>query len=654
MPPNPNQQPVVPSPPNQNLNRITPATNPAVVQSPAQVASGHPNMPPPTNNHPSPTLNSAEAKAQAKIGQAMQEGKIDLLDIIAPAAFVVTPNYVQLNNTYLKTFFVYTYPRYLNTNWLSPVINFDMTIDISMFVYPMATHDVMGQLKRRQSQLESTSMIQKEKGMVRDPELDTAIGDIDSIRETLQKGESRLFQFSLYFTIYAATLDELAGLTHNLESALGGLLIYTKQSFLQMEQGFNTTLPMASDELKILRNLDTGSLSTTFPFTSATLSSNEGILYGINRHNSSLILFDRFKLENANSVVFARSGAGKSYAIKLEAIRYLMLGTDVIVIDPENEYEKLCEALGGSFIPLSLNSEKRINPFDLPPLTEGETGETVMRSNVAMLTGLIGLMVGGLNPEESSIVDKAIYETYAVKDITIDPATHRNPQPLLIDFMSVLANMSGSQSLVQRLTKYSEGSFAGLFNQPTNIDLQKGLIAFSIRDLEENLRPIGMYLVLTYIWNRIRREMRRRILVIDEAWLVMKYEDSAQFVNSLVKRARKYYLGVTIISQDVEDFLNSQYGRSILNNATMQILLKQSSTSIEKIAEAFNLTDGEKYLLLEANVGEGLFFAGQNHVAIQIIASNTEDQIITTNPQQLMALKEAAKTLAGGANTTNS
>lgn len=630
--------------PNTNLQPPQPTTP---IQPPVQpVAAAAP--PAPTNNHLVPAVGGAQQQAQVKVGRAMQAGKIDLLDIIAPAAFVVSPNYIQLNNTYLKTFFVYTYPRYLNTNWLSPVINFDMTIDISMFVYPMATHDVMGQLKRRQSQLESTSMIQKEKGMVRDPELDTAIGDIDSMREALQKGESRLFQFSLYFTIYASTLDELAGLTHNLEAALGGLLIYTKQSFLQMEQGFNSTLPLATDELKVLRNLDTGSLSTTFPFTSATLSSNEGILYGINRHNSSLILFDRFKLDNANSVVFARSGAGKSYFVKLEAIRYLMLGTDVIVIDPENEYEKLCEALGGSFIPLSLNSEKRINPFDLPSLTEGETGETVMRSNVAMLTGLIGLMVGGLNSEESSIVDKAIYETYAVKDITTDPATHRNPPPLLTDFMSVLANMTGSQSLVQRLTKYSEGSFAGLFNQPTNIDLQKGLIAFSIRDLEENLRPIGMYLVLTYIWNRIRHEMRRRILVIDEAWLVMKYEDSAQFVNSLVKRARKYYLGVTVISQDVEDFLNSQYGRSILNNSTMQILLKQSSTTIEKIAEAFNLTDGEKYLLLEAGVGEGLFFAGQNHVAIQIIASNTEDQIITTNPQQLLALKEAAKTMAAG------
>lgn len=634
---------------------MPPATNgvPTVAPAPTATPVANPTpFVPSVLATPAPTLPAnpqvvAAAKTTAVGAQtastAMLGGKTGLLDIIAPAAFVVTPNHLQLNNTYLKTFFVYTYPRYLNTNWLSPVINFDMTIDITMFIYPIATKELMGQLRRRQSQLESTDMMQKEKGMVRDPELETAIEDIDSMRDALQKGESRLFQYSLYFTLYARSLEELETLTRTLESALGGMLIYTKQAFLQMEQGFNSSLPLGTDELRILRNMDTGSLSTTFPFTSATLSSNEGILYGINRHNSSLILFDRFNLENANSVVFARSGAGKSYTVKLEAIRYLMLGTDVIVIDPENEYEKLAEALGGSFIPISLTSNKRINPFDLPPVPEGETGEGVLRSNIAMLTGLLALMVGNLTPEESGLIDKALYQVYALKDITSDPATFSNPPPMLPDFVGILANMSGAQSLVQRLDKYVDGSFAGLFTQPTNIDLGKGLIAFSIRDLEEQLRPVGMYLILTYIWNKIRHEMRRRLLILDEAWILMQHEDSARFVNALVKRARKYYLGVTIISQDVEDFLSSQYGRSILNNASMQILLKQSTTSAEKIAEAFNLTDGEKLLLLESDVGEGLFFAGQNHVAIKIIASYTEDQIITTNPQQLLALKAAAR-----------
>jgi len=569
----------------------------------------------------------------------LASGSTSVADIIAPAAQVITPNHMQLNNLYTKTFFVYTYPRYLNTNWLSPVINYDMTLDISMFIYPVETAAIMSQLRKRQTQLESSLSIQREKGMVRDPELENAIGDIDALRDLLQQGQSRIFQLSLYFTLYAKSTEELETLTHQLESTLGGLLIYTKQTFFQMEQGFNSCLPMNSDQLKVLRNLDTASLSTTFPFTSATLSQNKGILYGINRHNNSLILFDRFDLENANEVVFARSGAGKSYAVKLEALRYYMLDTDVIVIDPENEYRTLSESVGGSFINLSLNSDKRINPFDLPKAVAGDTGDSILRSNIAVLEGLLGLMVGGLTPDESGILDKALYETYALKDITADINTHQNQPPLLTDLLTVLSNITGAESMVKRLQKYTEGTFAGLFTQPTNFELDNRFIVFSIRDLEETLRPIGMYLILTYIWNKIRNELKRRILILDEAWIMMQFEDSARFVHAMVKRARKYYLGVSVITQDVEDFLTSQYGRSVINNAAMQILLKQSTHAVDKIAETFNLTQGEKYLLVESDIGEGLFFAGHNHVAIKIIASYAEDQIITTNPEQLLALK---------------
>ena len=569
----------------------------------------------------------------------LASGSTSVADIIAPAAQVITPNHMQLNNLYTKTFFVYTYPRYLNTNWLSPVINYDMTLDISMFIYPVETAAIMSQLRKRQTQLESSLSIQREKGMVRDPELENAIGDIDALRDLLQQGQSRIFQLSLYFTLYAKSTEELETLTHQLESTLGGLLIYTKQTFFQMEQGFNSCLPMNSDQLKVLRNLDTASLSTTFPFTSATLSQNKGILYGINRHNNSLILFDRFDLENANEVIFARSGAGKSYAVKLEALRYYMLDTDVIVIDPENEYRTLSESVGGSFINLSLNSDKRINPFDLPKAVAGDTGDSILRSNIAVLEGLLGLMVGGLTPDESGILDKALYETYALKDITADINTHQNQPPLLTDLLTVLSNITGAESMVKRLQKYTEGTFAGLFTQPTNFELDNRFIVFSIRDLEETLRPIGMYLILTYIWNKIRNELKRRILILDEAWIMMQFEDSARFVHAMVKRARKYYLGVSVITQDVEDFLTSQYGRSVINNAAMQILLKQSTHAVDKIAETFNLTEGEKYLLVESDIGEGLFFAGHNHVAIKIIASYAEDQIITTNPEQLLALK---------------
>lgn len=583
-------------------------------------------------------IKQAESKHQAE--EVFRRGMADILDLIAPADFLVTPNYLRLGNTFVKTLFVYTYPRYLQTNWLSIIINYDIVCDIGMFVYPMEAKQVMTTLRKKVGQLESTKTIEEEKGMVRNPELETAISDIEGLRDVLQRGEIRLFQYALYFTIYTESLEELNTITKQLESTLGGMLVYTKQTLLQMEQGFNSTLPIATDELFVARNLDTASLSTTFPFTSAELTSNEGILYGLNRHNNSLILFDRFNLENANSVVFGKAGSGKSYAIKLEALRSLMFGTDIIVIDPENEYQQMCEAVGGSYLSLSLSSEQRINPFDLPTIVpEGETGEDVLRDAVVSIKGLLGLMLGQITPEEDAILDKALFESYALKDITSDAASHKNPPPLMSDLQNVLANMTGAENLVKRISKYTEGTFSGLFNKPTNFSLEKGFVVFSIRDLEEQLRPIGMYLILNYIWNKIRFQMRKRICIIDEAWIMMQYEDSAKFIYGLAKRARKYYLGLTVITQDVEDFLGSQYGRAVISNSSLQLLLKQSSASIEKVAGIFNLTEGEKFLLLECDVGEGLFFAGLNHVAIKVIASYTEDQLITTSPKQLLELR---------------
>ncbi len=593
-------------------------------------------------NQPQPQTNNQAPPPQAPAQNPVPTtGMSSLLDLVAPPSFEIKPNYLKLGNTYTRTLFVFTYPRYVQTNWLSPIINYDITLDVSMFIYPIGTKEMMGQLKKKAGQLESSLAIQREKGFVRDPELETAVSDIESLRDVLQRGEMRIFQFSLYFTIYAASEDELNTITEQLESTLGGMLIYTKQALLQMEPGFSSTLPLGIDKLQVMRNLDTASLSTTFPFTSATLSSNEGILYGLNRHNNSLVLFDRFNLENANSVVFAKAGAGKSYAVKIEALRSLMLGTDVIIIDPENEYKVLCEAVGGSYLNISINSDQRINPFDLPKagtqIAAGSSGEDILRSNVAMLHGLISLMLEGLTPEEDAILEKAIFETYALKDITADIESHKNPPPLLSDLQAVVSNMSGANSIVQKLSKYTEGTFKGLFDKPTNFDLSKGFIVFSVRDLEDTLRPIGMYLVLNYIWQRVRFDMRRRLLIIDEAWWMMQHEDSGKFLYALAKRARKYYLGLTIVSQDVEDFLDSKYGRTVVNNSSLQILLKQSTAAINKVSEVFNLTEGEKFLLLECEVGEGLFFAGLNHVAIKIIASYTEDQMITTDPRELLA-----------------
>jgi type IV secretory pathway VirB4 component len=589
--------------------------------------------------------------------QTYQQGMNSVFDLIAPASIEIKPNYLKIGNIYTRSLFVFTYPSYVQTNWLAQIINYDITLDISMFIYPIGSKEMMGQLRKKAGQLQSSLAIEQEKGLVRNPELETAIQNIEGLRDALQKGEMRLFQFGLYFTVYAKSEDELNTITEQLESTLGGMLIYTKQTLLQMEQGFSSTAPLGLDELKILRNLDTASLSTTFPFTSATLTSNDGILYGLNRHNNSLILFDRFNLENANSVVFAKAGAGKSYAIKLEVLRYLMLGTDVLVIDPENEYKTLCEAVGGNYLSISLNADRRINPFDLPKsgnqIQAGATGDDILRSNINMLKGLLSLMFEGLTPEEDAILEKALYETYALKDITADAESQKNTPPLLTDLESVLQNMSGTQAMVQKIGKYTQGTFKGLFDQPTNFDLDTGFVVFSIRDLEDTLRPIAMYLILNYIWQKVRFNVRRRILIIDEAWTMMQHEDSGKFLFAMAKRCRKYYLGLTVISQDVEDFLGSKYGRSIINNSSMQILMKQSPSSVDKIASVFNLTEGEKFLLLECEVGEGLFFAGLNHVAIKIIASYTEDQLITTNPQEILDQQAAQTKAENNKNTEN-
>lgn len=565
--------------------------------------------------------------------EELAKGTSSVRDIIAPAAFTVNSNYLQVGSLFTKTLFVFTYPRYIETNWLSPIINYDITIDMGMYIHPLESKDVMMDLKKQVGKIESSMLIGQEKGAPRDPEMETALGDVEALRDVLQRGEVRLFQFGLYFTIYASSQEELKTITEQLESTLGGLLIYTKEALFQMEQGFTSTLPLMMDELNVLRNFDTGSLSSTFPFTSTELTQDDGILYGINRHNNSLIIFDRFNLENANAVVFAKSGSGKSYFVKLEALRYLMLGTDVIVIDPENEYKALSEAVGGSYLEISLNSDKRINPFDLPVGSE-ESGEDVLRSTIASLHGLINLMVGGLNPEEDAVVDKALYETYALKDITTDPESQKNEPPLMQDFYNVLSNMAGTESLRARLSKYVEGTFASLYNQKTNFQLNPGFVVFSVRDLEEQLRPVAMYTILDYIWTKIRMDMKQRVMIIDEAWWMMQYEDSAKFLHGLAKRARKYYLGLTIISQDVEDFLGSKYGKAVVANSSMQILMKQSTASIDIVSEVFNLTEGEKYLLLESDVGEGLFFAGLNHVAMKVVASYTEDKIINTDPRQ--------------------
>lgn len=583
-----------------------------------------------------------QEQEQQQALRVYREGITTIRDIIAPSAMEVNYNYIRLGTYFLRSFFVFTYPRYLYTDWLSPLINSDFELDTSMFVYPVESKEIMQKLRTKVTQIESTYSEQREKGYVRDPVLETAYQDVEELRDVLQRGESRFFKMSLYFTLYAKSLEELEKLTDVLESNLGGQLIFTKRAILQQEDCFNSTLPFANDEMLVTRNFDTGALSTSFPFVSNELSNNEGILYGINRHNNSLVLFDRFSLENANMVVLAKSGSGKSYAVKLEALRSMMLGTEIIIIDPESEYVALSEAVGGSYLSLSLNSDFRINPFDLPKLYEEDvSGEDVLRSNIIMLHGLVKLMVGGeLTPLEDNILDQAIGQTYATKGITSDIQTQGQTPPLMSDLQKVLSSLKGGESIAERMKKYTTGTFAGLFNQPSNISLDNQFIVFSIKDLEEELRPLAMYIILNFIWSRVKSERKKRQLIVEEAWIMMKYQESAQFIYSIAKRARKYYLGLTTISQDIDEFIGSPYGRAIINNTSLSLLMKQHPATVDVIAKNFHLTQAEKYFLLNCEVGEGLFFAGLNHIAIKVVASYDEDQLITTNPEQLNQMEQ--------------
>jgi type IV secretory pathway VirB4 component len=591
-----------------------------------------------------------------------RQGVVTMRDLIAPPSIEVDSGYIRIGKRYAKTIYVYGYPRQVFTGWLSPIINLDEIIDTSLYIYPVESRVVLDNLKRKVGQLEASYTINQEKGRVRDPGLEAAIQDAEELRDKLQVGEERFFRFGLYLTMYANSIDELTQVGRKIEGIFGQSLIYSKPATLQMEQGFNTTTPLGSDQMQISRNMNTGALSTSFPFTSSDLSRNEGILYGLNRHNNGLVLFDRFSLENANMVVFAKSGAGKSFAIKLEALRSLMMGVEVIVIDPEDEYRSLSNAVGGSYLRLSLASQTRINPFDLPRVFDQEEADNALQANIITLHGLLRLMMGGatvnsttgatlsspLTPAEDADMDVAIINTYARAGISKDPLTHSATPPTMNDLYNTLASMTGNgPSLAQRLRKYTTGTFSGIFSEQSNVQLDNPFLVFNIRDLEDELRPVGMYIVLNYIWNKVKSDKRKRMLIIDEAWQLMKYDDSAAFMFSLAKRARKYYLGLTTISQDVEDFLSNKMGRAVVANSSLQLLLKQAPSAIDIVADTFKLTSEEKNRLSQFPVGEGLFFAGLNHVVIRILASETESQLISTDPKALEAARnEQAKASA--------
>lgn len=570
---------------------------------------------------------------------------LELKDIIAPSALKIEPRAINLGDKVARTFFVISYPSLLSDNWFSPVINLDKVFDISIFIHPIETSKILRQFQKRVAEVQSQIHMREGKGLVRDPILDKAYQDLEDLRDKLQQAQEKIFDVGLYITIYGDNPQDLDKAESEIKSILESKMIYVKPALFQQEEGFKSVSPTATDLLSVHSKLNSSPLSSLFPFVSFDLTSDKGILYGLNRHNSSLILFDRFSLENYNSITFAKAGSGKSYATKLEILRTLMFDTDVIVIDPEREYEYLAEATGGRYFNISLTSEHHINPFDLPIPGEDEAPADILRSNIVNLVGLFRLMLGGLTPEEDAMVDRAISETYALKDITPNSDFADIEAPLLSDFEMVLGGMEGSEHLVQKLTKFTKGTWAGFINQPTNVDINKKFVVFSVRDMEDELKPVAMYIVTHYIWNAVRKVLKKRLLVVDEAWWMMKSEDTASFLFSIAKRCRKYYLGLATITQDVGDFLKSPYGLPIITNSSIQLLLKQSPASMDVLQKTFNLTDAERYLLLESEVGEGIFFAGLKHVAIKIVRSYTEDQIITSDPSQILAIKKAKQDL---------
>lgn len=570
-----------------------------------------------------------------------QSALMTLEDVVAPSAVSVSPRNINVSGQSARVFFAVSYPRYLNDGWLEPILNLESEMDVSIMIHPIDTADTLKKFQKKVAEVQSQINANEEKGMVRDPQLEAAYRNLEELRDKLQQAEEKLFDVGLYIAVYGTDEDALNKTEAEVKGILDSRLVYLKPALFQQEQGLRSIIPTMTDELLVHSKFNSSPLSSFFPFTSFDLTSDNGILYGINRHNSSLILFDRFSLTNYNSVTFATSGAGKSYAIKLEILRSLMFGTEVIVIDPEREYEYLAEATGGRFFNISLSSDHHINPFDLPDPQEDEDPADILRSHIIELIGLFRLMLGGLSPEEETILDQALHEVYSLKDINGDVSWAGQEPPLLTDFEMVLAGMEGSDSLIARLQKYTSGTWSGFMNQPTNVDINQKFIVFSLRDMEDELKSVAMYIITNHIWNMIRRRLTKRLLVIDEAWWMMKSEDTASFLFSLAKRGRKYYLGIATITQDVDDFLRSPYGVPMITNSSLQFLMKQSPTSIDLLQRTFNLTDEEKLLLLESNVGEGIFFVGLKHVAIKVIASYTEDQIITSDPHQILQIKQA-------------
>jgi hypothetical protein len=616
-----------------NQNNINPSIGTAITNSiSTNVNPNRPNMQP--MQHPPAARRFVESTKDL-----LYDETIGIPDKIAPAAFEVDFNDVKINDLYIRTIIVNDYKK-AYPGMLESLINYEEPIDISMYYYPIDTGEIVDKIRRKIAELEAQLNLELESGKVPNAYAKVALQDALKQQEELASGVERYFHFALYITIKGETLSDLNNLTSTVISDLSSKEMNTKLPTLKMENAFKSSLPYGFDRLRQTRNMDTSSIAMTFPFTSSDLSQEKGILYGINTYNRGLVVFDRFSMPNANMVVLASSGGGKSFFVKLEIIRSLMLGTECIVIDPENEYEDLCKSVGGAYVSFSQDGKNKLNPFELP--AGAESNEDELRLKELSLQGFFKILFGTLSTRGTSILDRAIRMCYREKGITNDKSTFVNEPPRMEDLYKTLRAMEEmeAQDMALKIERFLVGSASGIFDKKTNIEISNSLTIFSIRDLSEELRPLAMYLMLDFIWTKIKRERKRRILAIDEAWVLMKYPDSALFINSVAKRARKYYLGLTTITQEVSDFLNTDYGRAVVTNSSIQVLFRQSPVAIDGLAGTFDLSEGEKAYLLSVPPGNGLFFAGTNHVSIDVKASPTEYALVTSNPVELEKMKK--------------
>jgi type IV secretory pathway VirB4 component len=592
-----------------------------------------------------PIFKKEEKKKIALPGELTAFEKVK--ELLAPPGAEFSTNYFQIGNIYGRSFLILDYPSYLFSGWLEKIINLDEAFNLGLYFYPLETGAVLKQLEKQLARISAQISERETAGKVRSPELETAYRNVEELRDLLVQAQERMLNVGLYLTIFANDKKELEQKTNKIIKILESILIAVKPVMFQQKEAFFTTLPLCLDEIKTNYQINSSTASSFFPFISSELVDESGVFFGINLQNAGFVILDRWRYENPHLVILARSGAGKSYTTKLEVMRNLMLGTDVLILDPENEYQSIAEIYNGSFISLSLKGEANFNPFDLPPVLPNEEPLDVYKEHIADLISFCQLIIGEkLSSEDLAILDQALNQTYALFNILPDQDFSKIERfPTLNDLEKVLGGLVGGSELASKFYPYTQGNFSGFINKPTSVELEKRLIVFGFRDLPEILRPIGMFVVLNYILNRVRREMKKRLVIIDEAWWIMRQEAGAEFLLNAVKRGRKYNLAITTITQDVEDFLNSSYGRPIITNSAIVFLMKQSPATIDICGQAFALSEGEKQFLLQAERGQGLILVGQRKIPVYILASYAEDQIIKTRPEQLIALKKAKEAL---------